>query len=286
MTSMKGHSVNFSRYIKIFLVQFVALMVAPISWVSAQDSDSPFDEDKGAEQFYEQEDQKVEAQQQVIRKKEQEKKRVLPKVEKVSQLAELAPFSDVAVIQRKFLPRTGRFEFSGSGMGGLNNPFFNNMGVNLRGAYFLSEKWGIEANAMFFSSVARDVTNTLREAPLNVNTANLVTAKAFYGGAIKWVPIYGKIGFMNRKIVPFDLFFTGGGGVTQTQKQMEFTGHFGTGQSFAITKSFALRWDIIWNFYQATVDSVQVVGATQTTFNSDLFLSVGVSYFIPEATYR
>ncbi len=202
----------------------------------------------------------------------------------LSELANLAPFSDVAVIQRRFLPRTGRFELTGSAMTSVNNPFFNNLGLGLRAAYHLIEKHGIEFQYMIFSNTRRSVTNNLEEKR-DVQTTNLVTAKNYMGAAYKWTPVYGKITFLNRHIVPFDLYFTGGMGLTQTQKKGEPTFHFGTGQAFAVSKKVAIRWDIVWNFFQAEVDSVTGAGTTKTSHN-DLFITLGASFFFPEATYR
>jgi len=203
----------------------------------------------------------------------------------LSELSNLAPFSDVAIIQRRFIPRTQRFEISASGMTSVNNPFFNNLGLNLRGAYFLAEKHGIELQYTILTATSRAVTDNLRDKR-NVATSNLVKPKSYMGGAYKWTPIYGKITFLNRQIVPFDLFFTAGLGLTQTQRQGEPTLHLGTGQSFAITKSWAFRWDLVWNYYQADVESVVTPGASTTTSQSDLYLAVGLSFFFPEATYR
>lgn len=214
-----------------------------------------------------------------------QKKEVVPEASTLSELANLAPFEDVAVIQRKFLPRTKRFEFTGSGMTSVNNPFFNNLGLAIRGAYHITENHGLEAQYMLFSNTRRGVTDALRDKRL-VQTENLVTAKSYMGLAYKYVPVYGKITFLNHIIVPFDLYFTLGGGMSQTQKQSEPTLHFGSGQSFAISKKVAFRWDIVWNFYSATVDAVRPKTGTTKSFHNDLFLSAGMSFFIPEATYR
>lgn len=218
------------------------------------------------------------------RKKEEAAKQPLKEVTTLSELANLAPFSDVAVIQRRFLPRTGRFEFSGSGLTSINNPFFNNLGLAARAAYHLTEKHGLELQYMFFSSTRRDVTVNL-EDQREVRTSNLVTAKSYMGAAYKWTPWYGKITFLNRVIVPFDFYFNAGAGLSKTDNQSEPTVHLGTGQSFALSKGFALRWDLVWNFYQAETESV-TGGGTTTTAHNDLFLSAGVSFFFPEATYR
>jgi len=220
------------------------------------------------------------------REKKDEPKRVeLKEANTLSELANLQPFTDVAVIQRRFLPRTGRFEFSGSGMTSVNNPFFNNLGLSLRGAYFFQEKHGVELQYSIFSNTRRGVTASL-EDQRDVRTTNLVTAKSYMGAAYKWIPLFGKITFLNSHIVPFDLSFTGGMGMSKTDKKQEPTIHLGSGQTFAITKAFAVRWDVVWNFYQATADSAIVGGGETKTNHNDLFLSFGASFFIPEATYR
>ena len=51
--------------------------------------------------------------------------------------------------------------------------------------------------------------------------------------------------WLNRAIVPFDLFFTLGYGLTETDfGNLRGTIHIGTGQSFALSKSMAVRWDL------------------------------------------
>lgn len=203
----------------------------------------------------------------------------------LSELANLAPFSDVAVIQRRFLPRTKRFELSAGGMSSVNNPFFTNLGLNLRGAYYFLEKHGVELQYSLLSNSRVMVTDNLKELR-GVQTTNLVTAKSYMGIAYKWIPLFGKITFLNKHIVPFDICFTAGGGLSQTSKKGEPTLHLGTGQTFALTKRFALRWDVTWNLYQATTDSATTPGATESTNHNDLFLGIGASFFFPEATYR
>ncbi len=202
----------------------------------------------------------------------------------LSELATLEPFNDIAVIQRKFLPKTGRFEFAGMAMGSVNNPFFSNLGLGLRASYFLNEKHGIELQYYFLSNSERSVTKSLRDNQ-SVETKSLTTPKNYMGAAYKWNPIYGKMTWLNRTIVPFDLFFTIGGGLTKTDLgESEPTIHIGTGQVFALTKAMAFRWDISWNFYQA--EAIESNGDTITNNQDDLFLMLGMSFYFPEAKYR
>ena len=59
----------------------------------------------------------------------------------------------------------------------------------------------------------KDVTEKLRTRR-GVTTQNLLSPQAFYGGAIKWSPFYGKNAFLHRRIAFFDHYFTAGAGIT------------------------------------------------------------------------
>ena len=200
----------------------------------------------------------------------------------VSDLANLSEFKDIAVIQKRFLPKTGRFEGFGGLNGILNDKFFVTFGGTLRLAYFFNERWAVEGIGMAFATGEKSVTKSLRDR--NVITTNFVSPTTYYGLDVKWTPIYGKMSFVNRRITPFDLYFSAGAGITNTnQGRSEPTIHFGTGQIFAITKSAAFRWDFSWNFYNATSG---VQGAKQNSLYNNLLITVGASFFFPEATYR
>lgn len=222
-------------------------------------------------------------------KKSENEKRLTEKVEfssqqDLTQLAKLSSFSDVAVIQRRFLPKTGRFEISGHGFTSLNNPFFNTLGLGLETGYYFKEQYAIELMYLKMTSSARDVTKDLRSRR-NLSTSTVVTPDSYMGAAFKWNPIYGKMTFLNEKIIPFDMSFSFGGGVTQTnQDQSVGTFHFGAAQVFALSKSFALRWDVFWNYYQAEVKLDN--GQKGQDNHSDLMLSLGVSFYFPEVNYR
>ena len=191
------------------------------------------------------------------------------------------PFKDVAVIQRRFLPKTSRFELYPNMGLVVNNSFFWNTILSARFGYNFSEQWGIEGTFAFISSTARKVTDDL-EDNLNVEIADIVIPEGYYGADIKWSPLYGKLGLSGNTIVPFDMYFSLGGGLTQTnQETAPFSIHAGTGQIFAISKAFAFRWDL--SFYHYSTDTR---GGTISGSFTDLYLSMGVSLFFPKATYR
>lgn len=209
----------------------------------------------------------------------------LSEAKTITDLNRLQPFSDIAVIQRRFLPKTGRFELNVNGMTNLNNPWFNNFGGSGKLAYYMTERWALEIVAMGFSVASRQVTQDLQTSN-NITTTNVVTAQSFFGGAIKWNPIYGKVSFLDRSIVPFDVNFDLGAGVTGTnyQNREEPTIHFATSQNFALSKSFSFRWGLDWNFYNA--ETLNPGGQQVSVFHNDLFIGLGLSVYFPGATYR
>jgi outer membrane beta-barrel protein len=212
------------------------------------------------------------------------KKTTLPPPAELSGLGGLAPFSDIAVISKRFLPKTKRFEaFPNFGLI-LNDAFFNDFMIGGRLAYYLSEKWGIEAIYMTIGSTAKSVTEELTAR--TVQTDSLATPINYMGLSAKWSPLYGKIGWMNRRIVPFDFYFSLGGGITKTnQGTSPPTLHLGAGQMFAITKWMAARWDLSWFLYQSETNIATGGTPGKLSFNN-LYATIGVSFFFPKADYR
>jgi outer membrane beta-barrel protein len=201
----------------------------------------------------------------------------------LADLVSESEFQDVAVIQKRFLPKSNRWELTGSGITNLNNPFFNNLGVNGGLTYYLRERWGVEGIFNWVATSKRKVVKDLETQ--GIDTANLVTTKYFYGAAVKWNPIYGKMTWLNKRIVPFDLNFSGGLGLTKTNEGgSEMTVHMASSQVFAMTKAMAVRWDICWNFFNATTTTAS--GRQDKVFQSDIYLGLGMSFYFPEATYR
>ncbi|KYG63477.1 outer membrane beta-barrel domain-containing protein [Bdellovibrio bacteriovorus] len=197
-----------------------------------------------------------------------------------SGLGSLSPFQEVSVIQKRFLPKTGRFQLFGGLTTVTNDPFFLTFGGVAKASYFLNESWGVELNYFGLTSSDRTSTEELRDIQ-GVSTENLVYPKSYFGVDVMYIPIYGKMTWFNEKIVPFDLYISAGYGTTNTQAgENAGTIHLATGQIFALSKAYAIRWDFSWNFFNAT----GIDGSTNS-FNN-LFLTVGVSWFFPEASYR
>ncbi|MGZ6449242.1 MAG: hypothetical protein ACXWRA_14480, partial [Pseudobdellovibrionaceae bacterium] len=80
-----------------------------------------------------------------------------------SGLTKLQPFSEVSVIQKRFLPKTGRFQFTGAFSTITNNPWFLTAGVSLKGAYYFTEAWGVEGTYTSMTSSQRTSAQELHD---------------------------------------------------------------------------------------------------------------------------
>lgn len=194
-------------------------------------------------------------------------------------LGQLAPFAEVSVLQKRFMPKTKRFQLFGGLTLVTNDPFFNVMGAVGKLGFFFNESLGVELNYFGLSTSEAKSTKELKEIN-GVRTNSLVSTKNFTGVDLVYVPIYGKMTWFNETIIPFDLYMSLGTGLTTTQSESASTIHLATGQIFALSKSTAFRWDFSWNFFTATG-----VDEKKSTYNN-LFMTVGWSWFFPEANYR
>ena len=280
------------QFIFVILLSFTS-----IAFSQEKKNDSSIDEIEGL--FKEDADAEDRIDSQSARRAEKSKKDE-KSPEDIEDLKELETFDDIAVIQKRYLPKSGRFEFYIAGGTNLNDAFFVGNGISARFGYHFNEKWGVEGIYSYFQNENRDVTNELLER--GVNTEGSVSTDGYYGIDLVWTPIYGKYAYFNEKIIPFDLYFSLGfgqtdpriaassGGGTISTVDSGYTIKLGTGQIFSITKWMAFRWDMSLHMIDATTTVRNAVNNTVVSENSglnnNLFLNVGLSFFFPEANYR
>jgi outer membrane beta-barrel protein len=196
-----------------------------------------------------------------------------------AELGNLAPFSEVSIIQKRFMPKTNRFQLFGGLSLTTNDPFYNTFGATVKGSYFITEMFGVELQYFSLTSTEAQSTKELYSVQ-NIGTDSLSYTKEYLGASLLWVPFYGKMTWFNKKIIPFDIYFGVGGGQTRTHLKSGIgTFQLSTGQIFAISKSVAIRWDFSWNFFSAKA-------INEDGMINNLFFSAGASIFLPEAKYR
>lgn len=208
------------------------------------------------------------------------------KVKELKDLNQLVPFSEISVIQRKYMPKSERLQlYLGAGIT-TNTPWFTNYGGKLNLAYNFTESFGLEISTLFLSSSPRDVAKEIQEQH-NVQADQFIYTKGYYGLDFVWSPIYGKISYDNSNIINYEMYFSIGGGQSNTnsvEKDVP-TAHVGVGQIFSLSKSMAFRWDYSVNVFQATPISASS-GQVEKSMYNDLVLTAGLSFFFPEVTYR
>lgn len=209
-------------------------------------------------------------------------------IETLSDLSRLAPFRDVSVLQKRFLPKTQRFQLHGGFTMITNDPWYWGLGANLRLGYYFREAWGVEFSSEFFSHSERDQVKDLR-INNGIDTDSIVYIRDYLGVDLIWSPMYGKMSLKNLRIIPFDLYFSGGAGMVTLGNAMAKSTtslHLGTGQIFALSKATAFRWSFDWKYFNATPRSKNTAEPLKAGAFSYFMLSIGVSYFFPEAKYR
>ncbi len=218
-------------------------------------------------------------------------------------LRQLVLFKDIVVIQRRFLPKVSRFEFHPSIRWIINDPFhYHFMGFGKIGYHF-SEPLGIELFGGIVFGPNRKVTNDLQR--INIQVSSVVFPKWLYGAAIKWSPLYGKFGGVGNTILPFDMYFSLGGGLSHLETTVKLEGdevfacnanaitvNIEAGQLIPFSKSSALRWSVGWflhpKIFEWECERGISLGSDQAPrgFVQDIYLSLGWSFFFPGAKYR
>lgn len=193
------------------------------------------------------------------------------------ELRSLEQFDDIAVIQRKYLMKTERFEFFGSAIASLNSQLFTIFGFSGSLGYHFSERLGVELSFLFSADSQKEITKGLQDEYF-ISTTDLVTPQTYLGLHLRWSPIYGKISLRERSINPFEVYFTFGGGITGTDDgQSAPTLHLGIGQFYPMSKNMTFRWGLGFNTFQATSKGSVQQDITAYT----LFLSGGLSWYFP-----
>lgn len=189
-------------------------------------------------------------------------------------------FNDIAVVQKNFMPKSQRFQLAGGLSLAPNDVFYRTMGLNFRGGYHFSETWGFEVNTMFLNSSKVEEATDL-ESKQRVSLQNLVTPKSFLGVNLYFNSMYGKAAFLEKAIIPFEIYQILGFGQVTTSGSSGNSGiYLGVGDMFSRSRNGAWKLELtLWIYNSKTIN-----GANQST--NTLFLTFGYGHFFPEAGLR
>ncbi len=199
-----------------------------------------------------------------------------------AQLLNIEAPEDIVVIQKKFYPKSGRFEFFFGGYAQVNNRLLTSFGGRAHLAYHFSERWALEFVGLYQGELNKDITTNLKNQ-YGVDTVGFVTQRNYFGLEIQWSPIYGKLSLFERSINPYELSFSLGGGIVQTSDaQSVGAGSWGIGQLHPLNDSLALRWRVGGNMFVANgKQNLNGVQANKSLFNYTINVSLGVSFLFP-----
>ena len=206
-------------------------------------------------------------------------------------LKKLSVFKDVVVLQKRYFPKTHRFSLSLKGGGVVNDAYFISSKLGSELSFYFTERWGLFVDYAVFSNSKKQHTDRL----LNDRgvLTSFVAPKSLQSAGLRWTPMYGKVAFLQRKIVYFDHYFSlGYGNIRLDTGASTPLISLGTGQIFPLNKSVAFHWDITLKHYttQEIVQSrkntsIKKLERIEETFYTLVF-NLGFNFFYPGADSR
>lgn len=169
----------------------------------------------------------------------------------------------------------------------LNDAFFQKFGGGLQLAYHLSDAFAIQVMGTY--SLNTDTGNaTYHGSRPSTNIPYAGERSYLFAADLTWAPLYGKISLASEWTLHFDTYLLAGlggiGGELQNASSFGFSGTFGLGARFFLTRTFALKLELM-DFVVFT-DKVQPDPTRADTARSDiqnqLLFNLGLSIFLFE----
>jgi len=183
----------------------------------------------------------------------------------------------LGVVQNRKYTKSGKFEIGAFGAFISTDPFINVKAMGLRMGYHINENFGVSLFAW------RDfVSKSGAQLAFEQNTggsANTNDPFAFYGLEGTASFLYGKLSLFGQKIIYYDLFFAGGGGLTVTETGNSPSALIGLGQRFFVSDHFSLRFDYRVIYFredvpEKTIPSLAYMRYPRTNFTHAIALGV------------
>jgi len=207
-------------------------------------------------------------------------------------LTEANYFKTIKVIQKRPVTKARRLELCPFFSYLPNDDFVRGYVPGVHVAYHMNEGVALEGTAAYGLHSNKQLLKQIRQN--GVEPAVLDRMQFLASGGLNWAPIYGKLAYLERRILTYDLFLTTGFGVTSTDleittstgggggggsvatehRKASFQGYYiGIGQRYYFTDWAALRIELRNYAYTQRVDA---------NFNdrNNLLLGVGFSFLL------
>lgn len=180
----------------------------------------------------------------------------------------------VVTVRKRYFTKSHRTEFGINGSWVGNDSYVRSAVLGGSLAYHMSESFYLEGSGGYFINYDTNNTDLLQnQFGITPDTDDL----NFYGSVVAgWSPIYGKLSFLDKKIIYFDTsFYAGGGASDATVSGLSPHATVGIAQRFVFSKSVALRLDLKDNLILR--DDTGVDSALRHV----IFVGMGLSFFFP-----
>lgn len=175
---------------------------------------------------------------------------------------------EVRVIRPRFFTKARRAEFGGQMSVVMNQTFIYTYLLTGILNYHFTESLGAELDGSFGFSIDKEDKSLLKSS-FNISTQIHRTQYQFLGSLV-WTPMYGKYQMPSGRLIYFDTFLVGGGGMTGIDYQYDhcqasssgttieppaantksyFGGVIGIGQRFFLDKNLSLRFEVRDNIF-------------------------------------
>lgn len=148
-------------------------------------------------------------------------------------LSEADYFKTIKVIQKRPVGKAKRLEIEPFLEYLPNDDFVRGYFPGANVAFHFNEGVALEATFAGGGHSDKQLLGDIRKN--GVQPAVLDRASFIASAGFNWAPIYGKVAYLERRIITYDLFLTTGYGVTSTQLEITTSTGTGTGTSNVIT---------------------------------------------------
>jgi outer membrane beta-barrel protein len=208
-------------------------------------------------------------------------------------------WQDIVVVPRKRFLKGGRFEFAPFTGVSLNDILIRHYVFGLDLNFFLSNAMWIGLQGNYYVKAL-----TEREELIGLQYNRIPTLnKYLYGGALNfgYAPVYGKFAWFNKSILHWEIFASGGVGVTQTEiipripgdatfTNLSITPNVAIGGRFflfdSLTVNYAVRDYIVLDKFEPTNRTAGQPIATvkanaEGKMVNNIMFYLGVGFFLP-----
>jgi outer membrane beta-barrel protein len=207
--------------------------------------------------------------------------------------------SEIRVIKNKYFEKSMRLELSAGLSSVMNQAFLYTYLGGFNVGFHITEQFGVQGEAYLGQTVRKGDCDTLgssfRIDPVVQEIQN------YFGGALSYTPVYGKFQLASGRVIYFDWFFEGGGGMSSirsggvgcaaggsSSEEVPVEGsalsiHGSTGMRIFLNENVSLNWRVRMMRAEGILNdgsnNAKKTGLG-TGAQNYVLLNLGVSYFL------